>query len=181
LSLLEPDALWANVQRRLQRREFMGWLLLVPVLGGLGIALASEIGVRHFNLQWHPVFGYSARPDTDGTRFLMLWTTLAVAPIFQGLAGALLLSLYARPRRWRAALAVAIVGSVPLYVTGLALIVLPGVVVLLGGFAVSLVWWTIGSRELLEVLASESAEFVTATLIASSSALVLGSTAFPFR
>lgn len=180
MSLFEPDALWVAVKGRLQQRDFLGWLLLVPALGALGVALASELGVRHFNAQWHPVFGYSARPDSEGARFLVLWTALALAPIVQGLVGALLLPLYSRPRRWRAALAAAIVGTVPLYVSGLAMVVLPGLVIVLGGFAVSVVWWAIGARELLEVPASECAEFVAATLIASSSALLLFSRVFPF-
>jgi len=180
LSLFEPEALWTAVERRLQRRGFVGPLLCVPALGALAAALASEIGVRHFNTQWHPVFGYSARPDAEGSRFLVLWAALALAPIAQGLVGAMLLPLYSRPRRWRAALAVAIVGAVPLYVSGLAMVLLPGLVIVLGGFAVSVAWWATGARELLAVPASECAEFVAAALIASSAALLLFSTAFPF-
>jgi hypothetical protein len=180
VSLLEPDALWAAVSHRLQQRGFLGWLVPVPAVGAFGVALASEFGVRHFNEQWHPVFGYSARPDAEGSRFLVLWIALALAPIVQGLVGAMLLPLYSRPRRWRAALAVAIVGTVPLYVSGLAMVVLPGLVIVLGGFALSTVWWAIAARELLDVPASECAEFVAATLIASSAGLLLFSRAFPF-
>lgn len=180
MSPFEPDALWAALERRLQQRGFLGWLLFVPALGALAVALASEVGVRHFSTQWHPVFGYSARPDSEGSRFLLLWTALAFAPIVQGLVGAMLLPLYSRPRRWRVALAVAIVGTVPLYVSGLAMVMLPGLVIVLGGFAVSVVWWATGARELLEVPPSECAEFVAVALIASSSGLLLFSRAFPF-
>ena len=49
MSLLEPDALWQTVQRRLQRPGALGWLLLIPVLGGFGVALAAGIGVRVFD------------------------------------------------------------------------------------------------------------------------------------
>jgi hypothetical protein len=180
LSLLEPDALWQSVRRRLQRPGFLGWLLLIPVLGGFAVAIAAEVGVRIFDSEWNAVFGYTARPDVDGSRFRMFWAALALAPLLQGVVGALLLGFYSQPRRWRAALAVAVVGSMPLFVSGLAMVLLPGIVIVLGGFCVSLVWWATGARELLGVPASESAEYVAAMLIASSGALMLFSTWFPF-
>jgi hypothetical protein len=180
LSLLEPDALWQTLRQRLERPGLIGWLLLIPVLGGFAVAVAAEVGVRVFNSEWSAVFGYTARPDVDGSRFRMLWAALALAPLLQGVVGALLLGFYSQPRRWRAALAVAVVGTVPLYIAGLAMVLLPGIVIVLGGFSVSVVWWATGARDLLGVPASESAEFVVVMLIASSAALMLFSTLFPF-
>lgn len=180
MSLLEPDALWLVVQQRLEQPGLLKWLSLIPVLGGFAVAVAAEVGVRVFSSEWSTVFGYTARPDMDGSRFRMLWAALALAPWVQGVVGAMLLGFYARPRHWRAALAVAVVGAVPLYIAGLAMLWLPGIVIVLGGFCVSVVWWATGARDLLGVPASESAEFVVVMLIASSAALMLFSTLFPF-
>ncbi len=180
MSLLEPDALWQTVQRRLQRPGALGWLLLIPVVGGFGVALAAGIGVRVFDSEWSAVFGYTARPDADGARFRTLWAALALAPLVQGAVGASLLGFYSQPRRWRTALAVAVVGAVPVYVSGLALVLLPGIVIVLIGFCASLVWWATGARDLLGVPASECAEYVVATLTFASAALMLFSTLFAF-
>ena len=91
-----------------------------------------------------------------------------------------MLGFYSQPRRWSAALAVAVVGAVPVYVSGLAMVLLPGIVLVLVGFCVSLVWWATGARSLLGVPAPDCAEFVVATLIVAGAALMLLSTLFPF-
>ena len=180
MNLIEPEGLWQAVCAGLGKPRANLLLALIPVLGAFAVASAAEIGVRVFDSAWNPVFGYSARPDADGARFASLWAALALAPFVQGLVGALVLPLYSRPRRWLAALAVAVVGTVPLYVAGLAIVMLPGIIVVLGGFFVSAVWWARGARELLDVAQAECIEYVAATLVASSALLLLASTAFPF-
>jgi hypothetical protein len=180
LSLLEPDALWQSVQRRLSRPGALGWLLMIPVVGGFGVALAAGIGVRVFNSEWSAVFGYTARPTASGIAHRRHRAALALAPLVQGAVGASLLGFYSQPRRWSAALAVAVVGAVPVYVTGLAMVLLPGIVLVLVGFCVSLVWWATGARILLGVPAQDCAEFVVSTLIVAGAALMLFSTLFPF-
>jgi hypothetical protein len=180
LNLIEPPGLWEAVRARLATPGAIAVLAVLPIVGALAVATAAAIGVRVFNTEWNAVFGYSARADTAVERFVALSAALALAPIAQGLVGALLLPLYSRPRKWRAALAVAVVGTVPLYVSGLAVILLPGIMLVLGGFFVSYVWWTKGARELLDVPQEECMEYVAATLVASSALLLLTSTAFPF-
>ena len=180
MSLFEPEGLWRVVRERIGERGAFAWLLLVPIIGGLAVALAAETGVRVYNTEWSPVFGYSARPDDGGARLRLLWVALAVAPWVQAAVGGMILPLYRAPRRWFVAFAVAVVGTVPLYVAGLALIVLPGIMLVFFAFSVSFVWWTTGACELLEVPRGEGAEFVTVTVLASSSVLFLCSTAFTF-
>jgi hypothetical protein len=180
LNLIEPPGLWEAVRAQLARPEAIALLVLIPIVGALAVASAAAIGVRVFNTEWNAVFGYSARADTARERFAALSAALALAPIAQGVVGALVLPLYSRPRKWRAALAVAVVGAVPLYVSGLAVILLPGIMLVLGGFFVSFVWWAKGARELLDVPQEECIEYVAATLVASSALLLLTSTAFPF-
>lgn len=179
MSLFEPEGLWSGVRARLGERGLPGWLVLIPLLGALGVTAAVELGVRTFDTDWHPVFGYSARPDDGGARFRALWIALAATPVIQGVATALLGPLYGQPRRWREALAVAIVGNVPLYFSGIALLWLPGILLVIVAFFVSYVWWVTGVRELLGVPPSESTEFVMITVIASSSALFLLSSVLP--
>ncbi|HSQ11009.1 MAG TPA: hypothetical protein VLN25_10420 [Burkholderiaceae bacterium] len=80
MNVFEPDGLWEAVRERLARPGALGWLTLIPVVGAFAVAIAAETGVRVFNTDWHAVFGYSARPDTDGSRFRALWVALALAP-----------------------------------------------------------------------------------------------------
>ena len=145
MSLLEPEGLWDRVRRRCERDDALLLLLLIPLAGALGVALAAEAGVR-------------------------LWLALALAPFVQALVATLVLPLYRRPRRWRTTLAVFVVGAVPLYVAGLSLLLLPGILLVLVAFFISIAWWTAGAHELLEVPRGEGAEFVTVSLLGASSA-----------
>lgn len=168
------------MQARIDRPGALGWLLLIPVIGGLAVAIAAETGVRVFTTEWNPLIGYSARPDDDGARMRLLWAGLALAPVAQAAAAVLILPLYGLPRRVRAALAVAVVGTVPLYVAGLSMVLLPGILLVLVAFFVSFVWWTTGACQLLGVPRAEGPEFTTIMVLAASSALFIASKAFPF-
>jgi len=179
MGIVEPAGLWSRVAQRCRRPGVSSLLLLISVLGALAVTMASEIGVRVFNTQWDPVLGYSARPEPEGSHFALLWFELALAPWVQAVAGALLLPFYQRPRRWTAAFAVFVVGTVPLYVAGLSLLLLPGILLVCVAFFISFVWWATGARELLGVPHGEAIEFVTVTVLCTSSALVVSSTAFP--
>lgn len=176
----ELEGLWTSVRARIDRPGALGWLLLIPVIGGLAVAIAAEAGVRVFTTEWNPVIGYSARADDDGARMRLLWAGLALAPFVQTAAALLILPLYGLPRRVRPALAVAVVGTIPLYVAGLSLVLLPGILLVLVAFFASLAWWTTGACELLGVPREEGPEFTTIMVLAASSALFLASTAFPF-
>jgi len=179
LNVFEPEGLWNAVRERISRRGAIGWLLLIPIVGGLTVAIAAEVGVRVFTTEWNAVIDYSARPD-DGARLRLLWAALASAPFVQAATALLVLPLYGLRRRARSALAVAVVGSVPLYVAGLSLVLLPGILLVLVAFFVSFVWWTTGACQLLDVPRAEGLEFVTVTVLAASSAFFLCSSAFPF-
>jgi hypothetical protein len=158
LNVFEPDGLWDAVRNRLPRPGSLGWLALIPVVGAFAVAIAAETGVRVFNTEW---------------------VALAVTPYLQGVVGAFLLPMVGRTRQWRAAIAVAVVGTVPLYLAGLTMVWLPGIILVLGAFFVSFVWWVNGARELLDVPHSEATEFVTVTLIGSSASVLLLTTALP--
>lgn len=180
MNLFEPEEMWNAVQERMARPGFLGWLVLIPALGALAVTIAAETGVRVFTTEWNAVIGYSARPDDDGARMRLLWVSLALAPFVQAAAGLLILPLYGLPRRAPAMLAVAIVGTVPLYLAGLSLVLLPGILVVIVAFFVSCAWWVTGARVLLGLPRGEGPEFVTVMVLAASSAMFLCSTAFRF-
>lgn len=180
MSLFDTAALWQRVARRLQRPGLPFWLLAIAPLGALGVTLAAELGVRHFNSDWNAVLGYSARPDSDGRRALLLWLALTLAPLAQAVTALVVLPLYNARRAPRAAFALFVIGSVPLYVAGLALVLLPGILLVMFAAFVALAWWSQGASELLGVPPRESIEFATITLLVSTALLGLASTAFPF-
>lgn len=166
--LLEPAPLWMHVGERVERGGWMGALVGLAVVGGLVIAVATEFGVRVFNTDWNDVAGYSTDRGRTWLPFLTLWFAASLLPIVQGLCAAWLLPLYGRARAWRRALAVSVIGSVPLYAAGVTLVVLPGIMVVCVAFLVSLAWWGSGVRLLLGLPYGEAADHLAVSLVASA-------------
>lgn len=152
-------------------------LLALTFAGAFGIAFACEIGVRYFNTDWNYGFGYSVQRGRDWKPFFALWAGVAILPIVQGLVGVALLKIYSRPLRWWRGVTVAIIGSIPMYVTGLTLVLLPGILLLAVAFLISCSWWASGNRRLLGIRDSESAEHVAVSLTISGVLIMLGSAA----
>ncbi len=173
-ALFEPSALWNRVRVYIARRDALVGLLALSVFGGLIVASATEIGVRHFNTDWNYVAGYSVQRNRSWLEFVQLWLAASGLSIAQGLAGALLLPMYGRPRDWRGAVAVGIVGAVPIYIAGATLVLLPGLLIVCVAFLVSCSWWGSGARLLLGVPSGEAADFVVASLVSSGVAVSLG-------
>jgi hypothetical protein len=178
-ALLEPARLWSAVARRRDAPHAAAALVALALLGGLVVAGATEIGVRHFNVEWHAVAGYPVPVHRGWVQFAMLWASAAALPLLQGLAGGWLLPMYGRPRDWRGGLAVGVVGSLPIYAAAPALVVLPGVLLVCIGFLVSCGWWGSGARLLLGVPAGEAADHVVASIIVSAVALSIVTAGLP--
>lgn len=178
-ALLEPARVWQAVARRRSGSGFLAWIVAFSALGGLVVAGATEIGVRHFNSDWHPVAGYSARGARGWMPFAMLWAMATALPLLQGFFGAWMLPLYGRARDWGNALAVAVVGTVPIYLAAPALVLLPGVLVVCVAFLVSCGWWGSGARLVLGVPHGEAADHVVASVVASSLVLSVVAGALP--
>lgn len=172
-ALLDPDAWWDLLERRLADRGAVALLAAIAIVGALGIAFACEVGVRVFNTDWHPVAGYNVQRGRGWTPFFALWAFLTAMPVVQGLVGACLLPLYSRPRRWLKAVGVAVLGSVPTYLAGPALVLLPGILLVVIAFLLSCAWWGSGCQRLLDVPASESADFVAVSLLLTSAIVYL--------
>ncbi len=178
-TLFDPDAWWDFIESKLEQGRALPILCALALAGGFGIALATEIGVRTFNTDWNHVAGYGMQPNRGWAPFFALWTIAAIGPFVQGLVSAYLLKLYARPRRWLRSIAVAVIGSIPVYVAGPTLVLLPGILIVVIAFLVSCAWWASGSRRLLGVIDGDSADHVACSLVLSGALLVLVSASVP--
>ena len=179
-TLFEPEGVWQWAAGRRARPGWTRTLVAVAVVGGLVVAVATEIGVRVFNTDWNYVAGYSAQPGRDWTPMLMLWFAATCLPLAQGLFGSWLLPMYGRPRDRVGGLTVGVLGSLPIYAVAPALAMLPGILLVCVAFLVSCSWWGSGARSLLGVRIGESADHVVASIIAASLALSVALAVVPF-
>lgn len=179
MSWLDPERWWNLVEPKLDDGRALPYLIATALGGGLLIALATEIGVRYFNTDWHYVAGYSTQRNRGWSAFVALWIVAAAAPFTHGAVSAYLLKLYSLPRRWLRATAVAVIGSIPVYTAGVTLILLPGILIVVIALLISCNWWGSGSRRLLGVGDTDSAEYVAASLAVAGALLVLVSAAIP--
>jgi hypothetical protein len=69
---------------------------------------------------------------------------------------------------------VAVVGALPIYAAGLALVVLPGVLLLFAAFFLSCFWWSAGLRTVLGVPPGDAGEFNVLALLGSGMLLQFG-------
>jgi len=173
LKLADPDIWWDTVERHLGDSRLPIALLTLAITGALGIAAASEIGIRYFNTDWNFAFGYSVQRDRGWGPFFALWGGTVIALITQGLVGAALMRIYSKPRLWMRAVSVAIIGSIPMYVAALALVLLPGVLLFAFAFLLSCGWWTGGGRRLLGLGYGEAPEHVVVSLTISAGLMLL--------
>ena len=177
--LVDPEMWWTAIEPLLGERRLTIALIVLALAGSFVVAVASEIGVRVFNTGWDNTLGYSLQRDRGWPPFLALWLGFATATIAQGLVGSALLKVYSKPQQWQRSVAVAIIGSVPMYVAGVALVLLPGIVLFAITFVISCGWWASGTRRLLGLSYGESPEHVAVSLVLSGGLLVLVSAGLP--
>ena len=171
--LADPEAWWDAIEPLLGERRLTILLIFLALTGSFVVAVASEIGVRVFNTGWDNTFGYATQRDRGWQPFFTLWGGFMVATMAQGLIGAALMKIYSKPARWLRSVTVAIIGSVPMYVTGVILVWLPGIVLFAIAFLISCSWWASGNRRLLGLTYGESPEHVAVSLMLSGGLMVL--------
>jgi hypothetical protein len=183
-ALIEPIGLWQRVAQLLasQPARLLRLLAMGVVLGAFGSASAVYVGTRWFStdssmgaLGFLP--GGAGGVDAFQTTFL----GLLIAPFVLAQVYLVLLRVYGLPRRWLAAFAVAVIGALPIYLAGLTLMFVPAILLVVGAFLLSCMWWAVGARQLLAVAPTDSAEFnaiaivATVVLLQVVGALVAGS------
>lgn len=177
--LADPETWWNAIEPLLGERRLAMALILLTLTGSFVVTAASEIGIRVFNTTWNNTFGYAVQRDRSWEPFFGLWGGFMVATLAQGLVGAALLKIYSKPQRWLRAVAVAIVGSIPMYVAGVTLMLLPGILLFAIAFLISCGWWASGNRRLLGLTYGESPEHVAVSLVISGALMVLLSAGLP--
>ncbi len=179
MQLLEPEPLWRWASQRRLARGWVPLLLAVAAGGGLVVAVATEIGVRHFTTDWNYVAGYHPWRERGWVPFFVLWFMAGMLPLAQGLAGAWLAPLYGCRRDWAGGVAVGVLGALPIYAAAPALVVLPGILLVCIAFLVSCAWWGSGARRVLGLPVGESTEHVVVSIVVASVALSIVSAALP--
>ncbi len=178
--LADPEAWWSAIEPLLGDRRFAIPLVLLALAGSLIVTAASEVGIRIFNTDWDNTLGYAVQRNRSWQSFFALWVGFALTTIVQGLVGAALLKVYSKPQRWLRGIAVAVVGSVPMYIGGLTLVLLPGILLFAIAFLISCAWWASGNRRLLGLSFNEAPEHVAVSLVVSGAFVVLMTAGLPF-
>ena len=171
--LTDPEAWWDAIEPLLRDRRFTIALIVLALAGSFVVTVASEIGIRIFNTDWDSTLGYAVQPNRGWQPFFAMWGGFTIATIVQGLIGAALLKIYSKPQRWLRSVAVAIIGTIPMYVTGVTLVLLPGILLFAIAFVISCGWWASGNRRLLGLTYGESFEHVAVSLMLSGGLMVL--------
>jgi hypothetical protein len=135
--------------------------------------IATMIGMKVFDREWDPVYGYLVPSDrifatVATTYFAIIGSILALAAIF-----ALIAPMFGGTRDYMAALKVATFGSVPMLLAGATLLLPIMVIVGLGALCHTLfLFWT-GVRRVLNVPRGAQAEFIGISMILLTFASVI--------
>ncbi len=165
--LLEPESVWERAAQRLAAdpRGLLARTLFIALLGAFAAAGAVELGARFVTTSWNFEFGFRTTPAGPLRPFLPTFVGVLAGPLV--LAGALLLMgrMYRLPFRPLAALAVAVQGTMPIYVALLTMWMPAAILLVCIAFIVSLFWWGLGNRRLLGIPAADSQEFLVLALL----------------
>lgn len=165
--VLEPESFWDKVAQQFDsaRAAAIHRALLTMVLGALFAAGAAELGARAFNTNWNVDLGVLTRPGGVFSPFVFTFAAALVWPLLLAALMGALLPMFRQPRRWSAALLVAVHGALPLYLTGATMMFAAASLLLVIAFVLSGFWWAAGARRLLGIGPRESAEFVGVTVL----------------
>jgi hypothetical protein len=158
LLLFWPRAVWADLSAR---PPSAAWLLLGMLLPlAAGITLAHLVGWHLLNTDWSPTYGWSSQPvfgaATGWVVFgLALGGPLALAGVFAWLA-----PWCGGRRDFRASLAVATWGTLPLLVAACGVFFMPMIVVCLFAVVLCFRLYAQGVCTLLDVPADDGADLV---------------------
>ncbi len=161
--ILRPAEEWEAIARRPVPVEQLiaGYLLPLSLLP----PGATLIGMRFFDASWDAKHGYLVRPDQIVPAVLVtlaasVATVFVLAAIFWSIA-----PMYRARRNYLAALNVAILGTVPVWVSGVALVLPSLVLVSMVALCHTLFLYFLGAGQLLGVERDSRADFIGVSLV----------------
>lgn len=169
--LLHPRTGWGAIAAR---RHTAGGLVAGLILpGSLTSALAVIAGITWFNRDWHAHFGYSAPasqalPIGLATLTLSVIYALVLAAVFTGIG-----RMYSSRGGYTQALALAAYGTVPVWIGGAFMFLLPAALPGMLAFVYACLLYSHGAHTLLNVAEAEATEFVAIALLLAAIAMTL--------
>lgn len=166
-SVFEPLGLWARVAEELrQPQRAAGRLAFVALLGAFGPACAVYAGTHWVGALLDGELGLAPQATGRIDPFRATFLGLLIAPPLLAAVYLLLGRLYRLQARPLAALAVAVIGALPIYAAGLTMVFLPAILLVICAFLLSCFWWSVGLRTVYGVAPREAAEFNAISIIA---------------
>ena len=139
------------------------------------VAAAVSLGVAVFNQSWDLDYGYRVAPERWFETGLATFAISMVTVFLFAAVIVCLAPLYKTPRDYGKALIVATMGTLPFWMLGLTLFLLPAIIPCLLAFAHSCYLYSVGLEEVLKVKPSMSHEYVAiAAVFLSLALMVLG-------
>lgn len=168
--LLEPEALLGKVAETMARDPGASMLRLLSLMvaGASWTAAAVYVGTHWLTMQWNFDLGFM--PIVSGRINPVRAAVFAyfVGPALLAFTFFLMAPLYGQPRRPHASLAVAVVGTLPIYVASVTMFFMPAVLLVALAFLVSCFWWGLGAQRLLGIKPGDAAEFTGLAIIGAS-------------
>jgi hypothetical protein len=169
--MLGPAREWASIAEEpvdmlaLFTRWVLPWSLLAP--------LASMVGIRFFDWQWSADYGYRVPHEAmvsvgAGTFAFSLLAPFLLAAFFWWIT-----PVYRVRRSYRRAFAIAVFGTVPMWLTAPFLFLMPMIMLSMLAFFYSCVQYAIGVERVLEIERDAAADFVAVALTLFTVASIL--------
>ncbi len=139
--------------------------------GSLVSALAVMAGITWFNREWSADFGYSAAAGQalsigSATLILSVIYALVLAAVFSGVG-----RMYNSRARYLAALTLVAYGSLPVWVAGAFMFLMPAAMLGMLAFVYACLLYSHGAHTLLGIDQSECTEFAAISLLLAAIAM----------
>jgi hypothetical protein len=169
--LFRPKQEWDLIAEERTSVDLLLRAYILPL--ALLTPIATAIGMKVFDRDWDPVYGYLVPSDqifatSATTYFAIVGSILALAAIF-----ALIAPMFGGKRDYLAALKVATFGSIPMLLAGATLLLPIMVIAGLGALAYTLFLLSTGVQRVLNVPRNAQAEFLGISIILMTFASVV--------
>jgi Yip1 domain len=163
LLMTHPHEQWQAIAR--EELSVLRLITRIALPFSVMMAVAMSLGVTFFNTDWSQAFGYRSQPGqalvvAGQVVLVSLLSVLLLAWVFH-----LLAPMYKVKRNYSTMLKVAILGSLPVWLTGFTLVLLPGIIFTVVAFGYSCYLYAVGLDEVCGAPPGEAPEYVAVAMI----------------